>query len=399
MAEENQQKSFSEMTEQEQANYIANLSTKPFERMTSEERNVWLQHLDAENDRLTDQEEIAEEEAERLAEEAEERAEREKEEAEERAEREAEEAERRTERESAVKAVNEARAALNTPQARAHQQVVSAQNARVAQVEQLEEQLDKETDEAKRKALEAEINRIEQEIEANEDKFEASTEALNDLNNAYQDAYANLQEIYVEEREAARDARREAAEEKDTSPNFWERYAPSWLGGWSGEEVEAYDKAHPQAQSQEENAPNFWERYAPSWLGGWSGEEVEAYDKAHPQAQSQEENAPKGPQRMSAWERMGKEDHEIGTNLREVDGQREVLKGVTVSELREAGYNDEQIQKMDMMADVARDRASDARRTLGANAQAVLTEEDYQQAGFNQQDMATIYNLSKNQNS
>ena len=134
-------------------------------------------------------------------------------------------------------------------------------------------------------------------------------------------------------------------------------------------------------------------------LGGWSGEEVEAYDKAHPKAQSQEENAPKGPQRMSAWERMGKEDHEIGTNLREVDGQREVLKGVTVSELREAGYNDEQIQKIDMMADVARDRASDARRTLGANAQAVLTEEDYQQAGFNQQDMATIYNLSKNQNS
>ena len=355
MAEENQQKSFDEMTEQEQANYIANLSTKPFERMTSEERNVWLQHLDAENDRLTDQEEIAEEQAE-------ERAEREKEEAEERAEREKEESERRTERESAVKAVNEARAALNTPEAKAHQQVVSAQNARVAQVEQLEEQLDKETDEAKRKAIEAEINRIEQEIEANEDKFEASTEALNDLNNAYQDAYDNLQEIYAEEREAARDARREAAEEKDTSPNFWERYAPSWLGGWSGEEVEAYDKAHPQAKSQEENAPQ-------------------------------------GPQRMSAWERMGKEDHEIGTNLREVDGQREVLKGVTVSELREAGYNDEQIQKLDMMADAAQDRASDARRTLGANAQAVLTQEDYQQAGFNQQDMATIYNLSKNQNS
>ena len=380
MAEENQQKSFSEMTEQEQANYIANLSTKPFERMTSEERNVWLQHLDAENDRLTDQEEIAEEEAERLAEEAEERAEREKEEAEERAEREAEEAERRTEREAAVKAETDASLALQTTEAKAHQQVIANQEARLSSIEALENKLDETEDEATRKQIEAQIEALEKQVEENEDAYEKSRAYIDNLNDKLEDARGDLQDIYSDE---LANHRREGI-----GPNFWQRYMPELLGGWSSERVEEWDKAHPQGKRADEGGPNMWQRYMPEELWGWSSEKVEEWDKAHPKPQQQATSQP---------ERSAPKTGE----------DREVLKGVTVKELREAGYTSEQIHRLDMMSVNATNRARQDARSQGrglsehlaASGAIRITEQDYQQAGFNQQDMATIYNLSKNQNS
>ncbi len=118
-------------------------------------------------------------------------------------------------------------------------------------------------------------------------------------------------------------------------------------------------------------APNFWQRYMPEELGGWSKEKVADWDRRHPKEVTNAHT-------QSAHE------------------NREVFKGVTVRELREAGYSNEQIQRMDNMVSQAQNRSGGLIATLGMAAQETLTREDYQQAGLNNQDMATIYKLSQN---
>ena len=137
------------------------------------------------------------------------------------------------------------------------------------------------------------------------------------------------------------------------------------------------DSNRSDATRREESSPNMWQRYMPEILGGWSREKVEAWDNAHPKEGAQ-----------------GRSQTEVATP-KGGDG-REVFRGVTVSELREAGYSSEQIQRMDMMTARARPRSGGLIETLGAASQANITREDYIHAGFNNQDMATIYKLSQN---
>ena len=128
---------------------------------------------------------------------------------------------------------------------------------------------------------------------------------------------------------------------------------------------------------RQESAPNLWQRYMPEVMGGWSSEKVKEWDRTHPKEAEQ-----------------GKPQTEVAPP--KVGEDREVFKGVTVSELREAGYSSEQIQRMDMMAARARPRSGGLIATLGAASQANITREDYIHAGFNNQDIATIYKLSQN---
>ncbi|MBO7244687.1 MAG: hypothetical protein J6V53_05350 [Alphaproteobacteria bacterium] len=187
-------------------------------------------------------------------------------------------------------------------------------------------------------------------------------------------------------------------------PNFWQEYAPTWLGGWSDEELATAQKAREAAGYIE--APGFWDRYAPSFLGGWSSEEVEKYDNymaAH-----------KGPQKegLSFWERHaptwlgGKSDIEVAAHDLKAENATEVFKGVTIGELREAGYSDEKIHQMRLMATGAVNRQLEAE--AGENPMGLinrfhqcatpvqLTEADYQSIGLNRQDMAMISRLSQN---
>lgn len=311
----------------------------------------------------------------------------EKEEAEERAEREAEERERQEEerarqedRARRVQADADARAALQTPEAKAHQKVIADQEGRLSSIEALEKQLGETEDENARKALEAQIEALEKQVEENEDAYEKSRAYIDNLNDKLEDAQEDLQDIYSDE---LANRRREGI-----GPNFWQRYMPELLGGWSSERVEEWDKAHPQGERADAGGPNMWQRYMPEELWGWSSEKVEEWDKDHPKPQQQATSQP---------ERSAPKTGE----------DREVLKGVTVKELREAGYTSEQIHRLDMMSVNATNRARQDARSQGrglsehlaASGAICITEQDYQQAGFNQQDMATIYNLSKNQNS
>ncbi len=126
-----------------------------------------------------------------------------------------------------------------------------------------------------------------------------------------------------------------------------------------------------ERETPQEEAPNMWQRYMPERLGGWSKEKVADWDRRHPKEATDS-------QTQSAQE------------------NREVFKGVTVGELRGAGYTNEQIQRMDEMVSQAQNRSKGLIATLGEASQATLTRDDYQQAGLNNQDMATIYKLSQN---
>ena len=360
MVAENQPKTYDEMTEQERVAYMQSLGTKPFESMTKEERAFCLEYLEARNEQLTDQ---ADKDAQKAAEEK---------------ERQEEEKARQEDRARRVQADAEARAAFQTPEAKAHQRVINAQEGRIAQIEALEKQLGETEDENARKALESQIEALEKQVEENEDAYEKSRAYIDNLNDKLEDAQEDLQDIYSDE---LANRRREGI-----GPNFWQRYMPELLGGWSSERVEEWDKAHPQGERADAGGPNMWQRYMPELLGGWSSEQVADWDKAHPKPQQQ--------QATSQPERSAPKTGE----------DREVFKGVTVKELREAGYTSEQIHKLDMMSVNATNRARQDARSQGrglsehlaASGAIRITEQDYQDAGFSKQDMATIYKLSQN---
>ena len=137
------------------------------------------------------------------------------------------------------------------------------------------------------------------------------------------------------------------------------------------EHPETRSSVRRERETPQEEAPNMWQRYMPERLGGWSKEKVADWDRRHPKEATDS-------QTQSAQE------------------NREVFKGVTVGELRGAGYTNEQIQRMDEMVGQAQNRSSGLVATLGTASQATVTRDDYQQAGLNNQDMATIYKLSQN---
>ncbi len=361
MSEENQPKTYDEMTEQERVAYMQNLGTKPFESMTPEERAFCLEYLRNRDEQLTDQEDKDAKKAD------EERA------------RQEEERARQQDRESKVQADTSARAALETPEAQAHKKVIADQEARLSSIEALEKKLDETEDEATRKQIEAQIEALEKQVEENEDAYDASRAYMEDLNDKVEDAQEDLQDIYDEELAAVR--------REGIGPNPWQRYMPELLGGWSSEKVEEWDKAHPKGERADAGGPNIWQRYMPEELGGWSSQKVEEWDKAHPKPQQQETSQPK-------------------RSAPKTGEDREVFSGVTVKELRESGYTSEQIHKLDLMSAQAVNRArQDARsqgmglsERLAASGAIRITEQDYQQAGFNNQDIATIYKLSQNDN-
>ncbi len=193
-------------------------------------------------------------------------------------------------------------------------------------------------------------------------------------------------------------------------PNFWEKYAPTWLGGWSEERLNETKGAREAAGYIEK--PNIWERYAPSFLGGWTGEEVEKYDTymSEKTGKKKEESDDKK-EGLSGWDRYaptwlgGKDDVDIAAHDLKQENATEVFKGVTVGELREK-YSDEQIHSMQMMTAKATNRqleAEAAQNPMGLInrfhqcAEPVqLTEADYQSIGLNRQDMAAIYQMSQN---
>ena len=137
------------------------------------------------------------------------------------------------------------------------------------------------------------------------------------------------------------------------------------------EHPETRSSVRRERETPQEEAPNIWQRYMPERLGGWSKEKVADWDRRHPKEATDS-------QTQSAQE------------------NREVFKGVTVGELRGAGYTNEQIQRMDEMVSQAQNRSKGLIATLGTASQTTLTRDDYQQAGLNNQDMATIYKLSQN---
>lgn len=294
-------------------------------------------------------------------------------------ERQAKEKARQEDRARRVKAETDASLALQTKEAQEHQKVIAAQEGRLSSIEALEKQLDETEDEAIRKQIEAKIEALEKQVEENEDAYEKSRAYIDNLNDKLEDARGDLQDIYSDE---LANHRREGI-----GPNFWQRYMPELLGGWSSERVEEWDKAHPQGKRADEGGPNMWQRYMPEELWGWSSKKVEEWDKAHPKPQQQATSQP---------ERSAPKTGE----------DREVLKGVTVKELREAGYTSEQIHRLDMMSVNATNRARQDARSQGrglsehlaASGAIRITEQDYQDAGFNKKDMVTIYNLSQNGN-
>lgn len=127
-------------------------------------------------------------------------------------------------------------------------------------------------------------------------------------------------------------------------PNWWQRRMPTFMGGWSNEEIKRSEDLsikHGDLPSR----PNLWERFMPTWLGGASKEEVDRYDKVL------ETRKAANPQ-MSAYKRHahewigGASDEEIKKFDQEVALGKKVVGNVTVGDLLNAGFTQEQVAKM-----------------------------------------------------
>ena len=102
---------------------------------------------------------------------------------------------------------------------------------------------------------------------------------LNDFYGAYQLANEDTEEIREQRAAELRDLRSSAYRTRaDLFPNAWQRIMPSWLGGWSEEQLNEADEKRKAAGYQD--MPSTWERYAPEWMGGWSSERVDEVNKA-----------------------------------------------------------------------------------------------------------------------
>ncbi len=219
---------------------------------------------------------------------------------------------------------------------------------------------------AAQEALDAHLN------SANAEQRQYATDALNSFAGQVNSTRDAVEDIYSDELRAARSQRHDF----ESAPSPWDMIMPSWLGGMSSEEL----GKRAQERQARGYAPSFWERYMPEgWFGGWSSEKVEEWDKAHPkqensQAQTPANNAPKGPQRYTWWERMGKEDHEILARDLEVENAREVLKGVTVGELRAQGLSREEIHQVELMGANLRHQKVGEGQTQGGGAAAYLRQ-------------------------
>ena len=272
---------------------------------------------------------------------------------------------------------------------------------------------------------------------ANEDTEEIREQRAAELRDLRSSAYRNRADLFPnawqrnmpswlggwsEEELAAAAEKRKAAGYQDM-PSAWERYAPEWMGGWSSERVDEVNKAlersgwreksEVEPAQTESKAPSLWERYAPTWMGGMSSEELSAYDKAHPeptqaptQAPEKEDAANKG---MSAYDRYapewmgGKSGAEVALHDFQQEGNVEVFKNVTVADLRAKGYNEEQIHNMQLMTVRAANRqlGEEAKGNMGLLnrfgrcAEPVrLTEADYAEIGLNRQDINTIAQIA-----
>lgn len=137
-------------------------------------------------------------------------------------------------------------------------------------------------------------------------------------------------------------------------PNWWQRRMPTWLGGWPKEGVIAYQQHYRQKYGRPMR-PNLWERFMPTELGGASYQEIEAYDQFH----ARQEYLSFKPNKPTIWDRfapevlggMSKDElAEADMLMKKWEGnnaeRKEILKGVTVGELKDRGFTDKQIEEL-----------------------------------------------------
>lgn len=173
-------------------------------------------------------------------------------------------------------------------------------------------------------------------------------------------------------------------------PNLWQTWMPTFLGGWSTEELQTARQMRQSAGY----GPGFSGRFAPESWGGWSDEQLEAYSQRQEQKDAKTSNESLKPQTnnpkedsLSWWGRYmptwlgGRSKVQVAAfDIREEEKEK-VMIGVSVGDLRRRGFSDEEIHNVRVVAANAVRRMNTgglAERLSQSGQPITVQKEDYQ---------------------